>query len=202
MDHELLHTVTRCADMAARHGCNEKCRRRQHHPGWNSRLFAEGTPPAGYWGKLRAFAARHGYNLVRGDEPRRLGGEGCNGMTVQAGAPFREYLENGVEPFTVYIREGLTPATEFLVICHELTHVLLPCREGQIRRLSNGHLEASTSEIQAHLSAMAVARLAGLKIRQSAICYVAEKLRYFKQTAGDREKYGALLAARQIAAAL
>ena len=205
-DLELLHSIDRCSQLAARHRCTHACHADDTLDKMD-RLYAQGTPPAGYWDKLTALAASRGYTMARDSFPRDRGGAGCNGVTVQPGADPWGYIAAGVRPASIHIQEGLTPATEFLVACHELTHMLLDHHQNAESKASQGrsnggNLEFFDEEVQAHLSAIAVARHAGLAIKQSALCYLSDKVHDFMRAIGQDERYGALLAARQIAAAL
>lgn len=199
MENDLKHSIDRCADLAVQHRCTYACGNVTAET-----LYATGTPPAGYWQKLAACAARHNYTLQHSHLPSRLYGPGCTGLTSGDITPAEQAL-TGATSRTVSIEPGMTPATEFFVTCHELTHALLnhPYNQldGQVRENSTGARENYTQEVQAHLAAIAVAREAGLSIRRSALCYLSDKVHSFMRAAGAEEKYGALLAARQIAAA-
>ena len=196
---DLLNTVTRCAELAQEHRCTSECV--YGNLDHNRTLYAEGDPPEGYWESFQELAASQGYTLSRDDFPYSIGGPGTQGFTVGIMEGAESYLAMGLRPFSIHTLEGLSPATEFTVLAHELTHVLLkhPAENrGQLMEQAmrrNGSRETSPEEVQSHLSAIAVAKKAGLEIRQSAICYLTRRIRTL---VSDTEKHGALLAARKI----
>lgn len=205
-DLDLQHSINRCAELALKHRCTYSCNLSEASM---DTVFATGQVPPGAWDRLAGLARKHGFRLMRSHFPRNWGGPGCDGVTIPHNENPDECRALGVRPGDIHIQAGLHPATEFFVACHEMTHALLQHREDpkaskkrSYRRTDSGKTEFFDEEIQAHLAAIAVSRAVGLKIRRSALCYVSEKFHHFMQTAGDKEKYGALLAARQMAAVL
>ena len=210
---DLLHTMDRCAELAAGHTCTDECI--QAKLANSNALYAQGEPPAGYWEKFGKLAAARGYTLKHSTLPRDMFGPGCDGMTVgtTGGTDLaRYYRAIGLDPFGIYVVPELAPATEFAVLAHESTHMLLrhsaetpaeleAAQQDTARRAVAGSKpESFDHETQAHLSACAVSRKAGLQLRQSSICYLSDRIHGHGRLIGNSEKHAALLAARQIAA--
>ena len=205
---KLAEYVSKTAALAVTHQCTHQCHQDSHRQVHEGTLYAEGEPPRGYWEKLRRLAARYGYTLQRSYLPTGLNGEGCSGFTVGYLPPEARWEHPEVSQFAIYVQVGLTPATEFFVVVHELTHAILkhPTQSAadldRVMAKRQGEKECPDQELQCHFAGVAVAKQHGVRIRKSAVCYLQDRVKHARYRPTLRDQQEALRAARVISSAL
>lgn len=194
-DYELMRFIRNAARTANRHareccGCGSCCQQ--------SRGYAIGTPPKGYFAKMKQLAGRLGWHMFHSWEPRELA-EGCDGATTGNYAPPEARRQMMIAP-------DLSPAREFAVTAHELAHAILrhpvdnqnEAMVEEYRRMMTGRRETFEHETAAHLASVGVCKAKGLKIGQPSICYLAQRVAGFRREISEDEVHAAFQAARMI----
>lgn len=169
-----------------------RCRGHRQHP--------PGEPPQDYLRKAARFLQPLGYTLIRTSVHLH---DSTHGEVVGP-------LDGRVNlRGTVLLKKGMTPALEYAVLCHELTHVILRhtpqnfkgyLRETETRTpwLQAGLRENPRHEIPCELAAAACELAAGLPGDDRHRCYISGRLRDYGVTVDEGMVWAAFLAAREI----